>query len=480
MTERYNKQDWKKKMRIRLDVNNMFAGEIGEQHGLSREVVDNYREQITRSHNNITQARKDGKMGFMDLPSQDREIIEDIEKTAADLAGNIENFVVLGIGGSALGSIALQTALKDPYHNLKTKSGTADKPRLFVPDNVDPLRFQSLLEELDLGKTVFNVISKSGGTAETMSLFLIAREAVVKEVGAGKLSEHFIATTSKDSGYLIEIAEAEDLKTFPIPENVGGRFSVLTAVGLLFAAVAGIDIRELLAGAEYMAEICSTDQIWENPAYLNGLLQYLAYEKGKVMSVMMPYSHSLKDVADWYRQLWAESLGKEVDRSGNMVNVGPTPIKALGVTDQHSQAQLYMEGPYDKVITFLEVDNFRAEVEIPEAYPDIEGVSYLGGHTLNELIYTEKKATELALTKRQKMNETIIIPEVNEFTMGQLFYMLELQTALIGELFDINAFNQPGVELGKHYTYGVLGREGYEDRKEEYKNRPESDLDLII
>ncbi|MFW6381799.1 MAG: glucose-6-phosphate isomerase, partial [Bacillota bacterium] len=280
--------------------------------------------------------------------------------------------------------------------------------------------------------------------------------------------------------YLIEIAQKEGFPTFYIPDNVGGRFSVLTPVGLVFATFAGIDIEQLLAGAAFMDETCQTSSLYENPAYMNAVLQYLAYQEGKTMSVMMPYAHSLKDVADWYRQLWAESLGKERDRQGNVVNVGPTPIKALGATNQHSQAQLYMEGPYDKVITFIEVEDYGLEVEIPESYPEIEGVSYLGGHTLNKLIKTEKKATELALTRRNRLNETIILPEVNEFTLGQLFYMLELQTAVVGELFDINAFNQPGVELGKHYTYGVLGREGYADKKEEYDNRPQQSEDFIV
>ncbi|MFW5986064.1 MAG: glucose-6-phosphate isomerase [Halanaerobiales bacterium] len=452
----------------------MFTEMVGKQ-GIKREEVDKYQKRTEAIHKELQQAKEEGKVGFMELPYTPEEEIERIKKVAAGRKGEIDNFVILGIGGSALGSIALRTALKDPYHNLK-----GEGIRLFVPDNVDPVRFKDLLSELDLNRTIFNVISKSGGTAETMSQFLIARQAVAREVGEGNLARHFIATTSRDSGYLIEIAEREGFTTFYIPENVGGRFSVLTPVGLVFAAFADIDIESLLAGAREMDRRCSTDNIRENPAYLNGILQYLAYQQGKRISVMMPYAHSLRDVADWYRQLWAESLGKELNRSGEVVNVGPTPVKALGATDQHSQAQLYMEGPYDKVITFLEVEEYGTEVKIPTAYEDIEGVSYLGGHTLNELIKTEKKATELALTRRNRPNTTIILPRVNEFTIGQLFYMLELQTAFVGELFDVNAFNQPGVELGKHYIYGVLGRDGYDEKKDEYLNRPHKNEDYII
>ena len=464
---------------IRLDVSNMFAEKIGSEQGLNREQVDDFQKKADQIHRYIREAKKEGKMGFMELPFQDHHRIEEIENFAAQRKSEIENFVVLGIGGSALGSIALQTALKDPYHNIRTDVRN-DTPRLFVPDNVDPVRFGSLLDELDLEKTLFNVISKSGGTAETMSQFLITRQAVIEELGKESLKDHFVATTSQESGYLIEIAEQEGIPTFPIPDNVGGRFSVLSPVGLLFGAFAGLDIFELLSGARFMDELCSTADLWDNPAYLNALLEYLAYQEGKKMSVMFPYAHRLKDVADWYRQLWAESLGKEVDRDGKEVNVGPTPIKALGATDQHSQVQLYMEGPYDKIINFLEVKNFERKLKIPDAYQEIEGVSYLGGHSLNHLLQTEKKATELALTKRQRLNKTIIIPEIQEHTLGQLFYLLELQTAFIGELFNINVYNQPGVELGKSYAYGILGRKGYQEMKSKYDKSPDHSEEFIV
>ncbi|MBM7622682.1 glucose-6-phosphate isomerase [Sporohalobacter salinus] len=469
---RYQQEEWREKMKIRLDVNNMFANQIGEKHGFTPEDINNLEKRLVAAHKSIKEAKQEGKLGFMELPETQKEVANKIKKLVAEKRNEFDNFVVLGIGGSALGSIALRTAFTNSYDQKA--------PRLFISDNVDPTKFKEMLKTLDLEKTVFNVISKSGGTAETMSQFLIARDLVAKELGEDKIAEHFIATTSKDSGKLIKIAQKEGMETFHIPDNVGGRFSVLTPVGLLPAAFCGINIEELLAGAEYMDRRCDTDDIWKNPAYLNATLQYLADQNGKRISVMMPYVDKLKDIADWYRQLWAESLGKEKNREGDIVNVGPTPIKALGTTDQHSQVQLYMAGPYDKVITFLTVDDYGAEVEIPEEYSEIEEVSYLGGHTLNELITTEQTATELALTKRQRLNATINLPRVNEFTIGQLFYMLELQTAFAGELYNINAFNQPGVELGKNYTYGVLGRKDYEEMKEEYESRTQKDDKLIL
>jgi glucose-6-phosphate isomerase len=478
MENRYEDEEWKESMRIRLDVNNMFADKVGEEHGYTREDIEACQDKAAKFHQNLTQIEAVEK-GFKQLPDSQQKVVQEIKDFAEANRQDYDNFVVLGIGGSALGNIALQTALNDPYYNLKEEARQGC-PRLFVPDNVDPTRLKSLLEELDLEKTIFNVISKSGTTAETMSQFLTARQAVAETVGEENIGSHFIATTSEDSGKLIEIAGREGFKTFHIPDNVGGRFSVLTPVGLISAAFTGVDIEELLAGAAYMKEICDTDDLWSNPAYLNATLQYLADQDGKPMSVMMPYAHQLKDLADWYRQLWAESLGKEINRDEDLVNVGPTPIKALGATDQHSQAQLYMEGPYDKVITFLEVEDYQAELEIAPGYDDISGVSYLGGHTFNELIKVEKQATELALTKNNRLNCTIKFPEINEFTIGQFIYLFELQTAFAGELYDINAFNQPGVELGKKYAYGVLGREGFSNMKDEFESSPEKEKDLIL
>jgi glucose-6-phosphate isomerase len=460
---------------IKLDINNMFARRLGGSHGLTEEMLKKHEPELIQATANV----RNSSPGFLKLPYEQDEIVADILRTVDKLRGKFDNFIVLGIGGSALGNIALQTALNHPYYNYRDDI-RLDRPRLFVSDNVDPLQFLSLLETLDLKRTVFNVISKSGGTAETMSQFLIARQKMVEAVGEERLAEHFIATTSEDSGYLIEISRREGLKTFFIPEDVGGRFSVLTPVGLLSAAFCGIDIKKLLEGARAIDERCRTRNIWKNPALLNALLNYLAYYQGKIITVMMPYSYSLKDIADWFRQLWAESLGKEYDRGHNIVNIGPTPVKALGTTDQHSQLQLYMEGPYDKVISFIEVEDYGFRLEIPGVYDDLDGVSYFGGHSLNELIKTEKQATELALSKRGRMNNTIILPRINEYTIGQLIFMLELQTAIIGELFNIDTFNQPGVELSKHYTYGVLGRKGYEDKAREFKNRPEKDASLIL
>ena len=210
------------------------------------------------------------------------------------------------------------------------------------------------------------------------------------------------------------------------------------------------------------------------------LLQYISMKRGKNISVMMPYADSLKYMSDWYAQLWAESLGKRFDLSGKDVFVGQTPVKALGVTDQHSQVQLYVEGPFDKVVTFLGVDEYRSTCVIPRGFEHIPDVSFLGGHTLNELIKAEQEATEYALMRAGRPSFSITLPKVNPETIGALLYFFEVMTAFAGELLSINAFDQPGVEGGKQATYALLGKHGFDEKREELKNAPAKNPRYII
>lgn len=478
MSKHYDDKSWQNQMRVRFDVNNMFAELVGPEHGLQRSALEAMSQQLQQAHQAIQGARQAGKWGFLELPYNQAEVVQAINDYVAKHQGRFENIVVLGIGGSALGMIALQRALNAFYYN-ENAAVRGKRPRLYVLDNIDPEWFGQFLQHIDVKKSLFNVISKSGGTAETMAQFMIIRKHLADALGE-QVVDNLVFTTSREKGNLIKIAKAEGINTFYIPENVGGRFSVLSPVGLLPAAMVGIDIEELLAGAAYMDQICQAGSVWQNPAYLYAATQYLAYQEGKRLSVMLPYSSALKDIADWYVQLWAESLGKKTTRRGDTVHVGPTPVKALGATDQHSQVQLYIEGPYDKVVVFLEVERFQTEVQMPVSYAEISDLAYLGGHTLNELISVEKQSTELALTKSQRLNCTVKVPEVNPFTLGQIIQLLEMATAYAGELFDINAFDQPGVELGKEYTYGILGRQGFEHMQADFAARPAKDPTLII
>ncbi|MDL2217090.1 glucose-6-phosphate isomerase [Christensenellaceae bacterium OttesenSCG-928-M15] len=473
---RYLDKGWRESMRVRVDFNNMMSDMLGE-NGIHVQEIENLREKLTSAAFKMVNKRKD--MKWRELPHNQDAIVADILKTAEHVRENCDDFVVLGIGGSALGPIAVQQALNHLHYNDLPRE-KRNAPRLFVEDNVDPERMAALLDVIDVKRTVFNVITKSGGTSETMSQLLIIVDLLEKAVGRENIHKHLIATTDEHKGNLIKIAKELGLKTYFVPDGVGGRFSELCPVGLLAAAVCHIDIQELLSGAAYMDELCTDGEVFHNPAYMLATLQYIAMNKGLNISVMMPYTDSLKYMADWYAQLWAESLGKRYKNDGTEIYAGQTPVKALGVTDQHSQVQLYTEGPFDKVITFLGVDRYRCDFPIPHGFSNIADVSFLGGHSLNELIQAEQLATEYAVMKSGHMSHTVILPEVNAFTVGQLLYLFEVQTAFTGELLELNAFDQPGVEEGKNATYALLGKPGFSEKKAELIAMPARKAEYII
>jgi glucose-6-phosphate isomerase len=447
---------------LSVDFANCLIGSIGVEHGLAEHELFGLEARLKDAHASILQQANAGKLGFVDLPNntdEARKIMAWAKKTRI----SFDTLVVLGIGGSALGPTAVQQALRPAYWNLADKKVRKGWLRLFVYDNVDPRWAADLAQTIDPRKTLFNVISKSGTTAESLAAYFIFRKAVEAKVGAKKAASHFIITTDAQKGYLRELATREKMTSFTVPGNVGGRFSVLTPVGLIPAALTGVNLVELLNGAKAMRARCQNGPPLKDPAAAYAGIQFLYYQRGVKLSVIMPYSQNLYSVGDWYRQLWAESLGKKVDRGGRTVNAGPTPIKALGVTDQHSQAQLYMEGPYDKIISFLSVKDFGLKTVIPRVDKD----HYLGGRTLNELLKAEEQGTRAALTKAQRPNLTLTVNEISETTVGELFFFFEMATAYMGELMNINAFDQPGVELAKVYTHALMGRSGYETQRAE-------------
>ena len=450
-------------MSIKLNYTYALSDVVGGEHGVSQKELEGLKEKLISARESINRKKSEGKLGFMELPYKKAEALK-IQKTAAALKRKFDNFVVVGIGGSALGNIALQTALRPLYWNFLSKKERRGNLRIYVPDNVDPELIKGLEGILDFKKTVFNVISKSGTTAECLANYFFFKKTLLKKVGK-KYREHLIFTTDASKGFLREAAIKENIATFEIPQNVGGRFSVLSPVGLLSGSAAGINIQKLLEGAAAAADAYSSEEvdILKNPAAVFAAINYLLYLKNKPMVVMLPYSNALYGISDWFRQLWAESLGKKLNIKGEKIFAGPTPIKAVGATDQHSQIQLYIEGPFDKIIVFLSVGKFRTSAPIPR----IGYKHYLEGHTLNRLIKSEEEATRVALAKEKRPNITIEIPTINEENVGALIYMLELATAYAGELFEINAFDQPGVELGKQLTYGLMGRAGFEDKKKE-------------
>ena len=456
----------KNEHQILFDFNNMMRDYIGAEQGIKETDIAAESAVVKAAYESVKQQGGSGWQGWLDLPFNQDEIVADILNTAKSVRKNFKTFVVLGIGGSALGPIAVFQALKHLHYNelpYKMRKG----PKFYVEDNVDPERMAALLDIVDVKSTMFNVITKSGATSETMSQYLVITDILKKALGADYAS-HVIATTDKEKGNLIKLAKKEGFKTFYIPSGVGGRFSELCPVGLLPAAVLGIDIKKMLAGARDMVKIgFKTSNPYHNKPLMAATLQYISMKRGKNISVMMPYADSLKYIADWYCQLWGESLGKSVDKQGNEVYAGQTPVKALGVTDQHSQIQLYTEGPFDKVITFIAVENFRTEVMIPAGLADFPDVNFLCGNTMGTLLNTERKATEYALAKKHRLNRTIILPDVCEYTIGQLMMLFMMETAFVGAMLNIDTFNQPGVEEGKNATYAMFGRKGYEAKKAE-------------
>jgi glucose-6-phosphate isomerase len=374
-----------------------------------------------------------------------------------------EDVVVLGIGGSGLGAKALKDALLGLYWNDQSDDEREHFPRLHVIDNPDPSTMRGLLERLDPARALFNVISKSGATAETMAQYLVVREVVEQAVGEEHARGHFLFTTDPSKGVLRRIGEAEDIPMLPVPENVGGRFSVLSPVGLLPAAVCGIDVDALLAGAARMEERCRNERLEENPAGLFAtLLHHADTAWARPIHVLMPYCDRLRSLALWFQQLWAESLGKARTVRGEARPTGPTPVPALGATDQHSFLQLMMEGPHDKVVVFIEVEDHGADATIPDRHPEMPELSYLGGHSLGELINTERRATAEALRLEGRPNATLYLEEVSADTLGQVLMMLQLATVYAGALYGVDPLDQPGVELSKRLTYGLMGRAGVE------------------
>jgi glucose-6-phosphate isomerase len=450
--------------KIAVDYTNIMADALSEEHGLTESEFESGLSNYGTIPVRIQKKREEGKIDFMNLPSETQEV-EKILEVVGKLRPGFSNLVVIGIGGSSLGARALHLALNHQFYNLLPDDKRAGITRIFFAENIDPDALTALLDILEPEKTLFNVITKSGTTAETVANFMVLCNALKKSLGT-RYREHIIATTDPEKGAMRELARREGFITFPVPEGVGGRFSALSAVGLLPAAFCGIDISEVLAGAREMDAHIISSTPSENPALILALSHYLLHTlKRKSIAVVMPYSDALKGVAQWFAQLWAESLGKKLSIEGRLVHTGQTPVWAVGATDQHSQVQLYVEGPNDKLIVFVQVKKFSCEVQIPRIFKDIAAFSYLGGTTINRLLEAELRGTELSLTQAHRPNMRIVLPEISAHTIGQLLFLLEVQTAYAGLMYNVNAFDQPGVEAGKIAAYALMGRPGYEEER---------------
>ena len=457
-------------MMIKFDCTNISEQVVGENGLNIKQSFDEYSLKIQEIITNLNMKKdKPGAwLQWMNL-GYSEETVWYVKEFAAMVDGRFDNVLVLGTGGSALGAKALSEALLKPYWNLLDKEKRENLPRIFFLDNIDPDEINALLDILDLKKTLVNVITKSGSTAETMGQFMIIKDRLYNELG-DDYRKNVVATTDKQIGVLRQLANEEGYKTFVVPDDVAGRFSVFSAVGLVPLALVGIDIDEIIRGIKIMDLSLKNTDINKNIAAQNALIHYLMDKKGKYISVMMPYSSRLKYVSDWYAQLWAESLGKEYDNAGNRINNRPTPIKALGVADQHSQLQLFNEGVFDKIVTFIRVEEFDNTVEIPKIF-EYTGVNYLGGKTINNLINAEADATAATLSDYRRPNVTITLPKISEYYLAQLLYMFEMEVAILGELYNIDAFVQSSAEHAHNYIYALMGKMGYEESAKELSEK---------
>ncbi|MBF0541287.1 MAG: glucose-6-phosphate isomerase [Nitrospirae bacterium] len=433
---------------------NMMADVLGEK-GVSINQIEALRERINEAHQQIKD-RKWNELAFLDLVSQD---IEQIKVMAKEIRETSENFLFLGMGGAAMGPRAILNALSQ-MHNVR------NKPRIFIFDNADPIILKNIMNNIDLSKTTINIVSKSGNTSETVAAFMILWEKMSRELGKVEAAKRIILTCSINCT-THQLVKTYGFKTLEIPEKVVGRFSVLSASGLLLSEVAGIDSLELLQGARDILERCTRPELWENPVYLfSALLFIMCTEENRKINVLMPYADGLKSLSEWFCQLWAESLGK--------LGSGLTPYPSIGTKDQHSQLQLWMEGPEDKVVIFIKIKDYGDCFIIPKTFEEIDYFDYLIGQSMADICIAGQESTEYILTKDSKPNMSILIPTIDAYHIGQLFLFLEIATVVTGFLFGINPFNQPWVETGKTMIREMLEKHGNKEDKDlinELKNR---------
>lgn len=407
------------------------------------------------------QSALEGKRTPLTLSLREEEAIPGIKALADEMRAKYENVLLLGIGGSALGARAVLQFLKGPWHNLEAHPG----PRMFILDNLDPVLADKLERLLDFSKTAIIYTSKSGSTAETAANFTYFYEKY--RAAGGKPEDIVIMCDPADNG-INRIAKQLNGRLFHIPRNLPGRYSVLSGVGFLPAELVGIDSARLLAGARtvhrHIVDVPGADNAL---ALLGGALYELS-TRGKSIHVLFNYSNLLFEFGLWFMQLWAESLGKRVSLSGDVIHAGSTPLAAVGATDQHSLLQLFKEGPADKVFGFVTIDALP-DLAMGDLFPAEVEYGYFAGRTLREQIHIEQLSTEMSLVRSAHPCYRITLDAAEPETLGGLFYFYQALVVYIARLWKINPFDQPGVEDGKRITYALMGRADYADRRAEYE-----------
>lgn len=425
--------------RLSIDSAAFLKDTIGDG-GVTQEEIIALSPRLDGLRQQIKAWQQSNEVNFFNLP--DKTDLDAVEQLGRECSRNFKQTLLFGIGGSSLGAEMLSRTLghRTPRNQVK------------FYDNVDPGTLEEI-NEVAWADTLCLVVSKSGNTAETLSQFLAVLPRMERYLGEEGVREHTIIITENPDGALYKIAEQLGIKPIAHP-SVGGRFSVLSVVGLLPAYISGVDVSGVLEGARAMAQRCQQDDMRDNPAFFNGAAQYLHAEKGRTISVMMPYADNLRLVVNWFRQLWAESLGK-VDAEGR--HRGMSPVETHGVTDQHSQLQLMLDGPDDKQVTFITNPGIRHQGRrIPMRFQELDAVAPLAGHTLGELFISELKATRETLSRRGRPNRTLSLHDRDAYAIGELIMLLEMETVVVAELMGVDAFDQPAVEESKVLTRKYL------------------------
>ncbi|MGB9734840.1 MAG: glucose-6-phosphate isomerase [bacterium] len=432
---------------ISINKNFALSQYLSLKDGLTEHTIMGVQDKVNVTAEDLLQSVTTDRLGFLSLLDNDTMLKEIKALSDRYPSSKYTDIIVLGIGGSALGTRAIKQAF---MYTAKSKTN------IHVLDNIDPVVFSSTIQKINPLKTLVIVVSKSGETVETLAQFFILFNDFKKVIGVKSLNKHFVFITTTNSGALFQLSVKYSIPVLPVPQNVGGRYSVLSAVGLFPASFLGINISELINGGKRIR-----DSFVKHKGMNMGELAVIYYlmhkHLNKNIMVFMPYSSLLTDFSEWIAQLWAESLGKRHSRDGKEVYTGSTPVRALGVTDQHSQLQLYKEGPADKLITFIEINrtNVKEKKIIPVPPVDVE-FSYLFGKTLDTLLHAEMNATRMSLINSARPSLTISIPELTPKILGELFVFFELLVVFVGYLYQINPFDQPGVEEGKRILKQLL------------------------
>lgn len=403
-------------------------------------------------------------LGWIDLPvNYDKDEFERIKKAAEKIKSDSDVLIVIGIGGSYLGARAAIEMLTNNFHNA-LDSDKRKAPKIFyVGNNISSTYMTELLQAIEGKDVSLNIISKSGTTTEPAIAFRILRQYVEKKYGVEEARKRIYATTDKAKGALETLADAEGYESFVVPDDVGGRFSVLTAVGLLPIAAAGIDIDEMMKGAADAREVYSNPSLKENDAYKYAAVRNALYNKGKTTEILVNYEPSLHYFNEWWKQLYGESEGKD--------NKGLFPAAVDFTTDLHSMGQYIQEGRRILFETVINVEKAKYEINIEEAENDMDGLNFLAGKTMD---FVNKKAfqgTLLAHNDGGVPNIVLNVPELSPYYFGYMVYFFEKACGISGYLLGVNPFNQPGVEAYKKNMFALLGKPGYEDMKAELEKR---------